>query len=168
MVDDGEKNKKNNEGEKIIFFSPDERIFLEQCLIGTSRKYANAKFTNFLSTKLNKNGVNCRLKCMYNWIKKEYSCKRNSPFFNGTYMCSLCKGIFKVKMQSENDDFFSIKYSHEADHEIIKKVQRFNSQDRLNFGSFLKSKGVSNIRAENIIKNIHQEPMGNKNFENIF
>jgi hypothetical protein len=157
-----------------IFLTIDEWSKLQKSIaIYSNRKKFKTDFDDFLSDQLNKQGVFCRLRCIYNWFKNEKSQKIQSFFWRGSFKCtqSDCNKQFKaiiknglisdlyknsvdsilnsstIKIVIETDDSISFHKS-----KVEKKI-RCSGIDRRQEAIKILAKGITNVQSENILNN---------------
>ena len=123
-----------------------------------NRKKFKVFFHNFLSDKLQKNGVNCWLKCQFNWFKRLK--ENNNCIWNGVYSClnHECKNKFEAKIYHNFYDLnFSktviVKCENYIEHLKIKRPIRCTGKDRLEQARTIVISGISNVQSQNIIHN---------------
>lgn len=133
------------------------------CLKATYNKRSKfiSDFSNFLSEKIQKHGINCWLKCDFNWFKKNESQKLSSPFWKGRYQCYSCKNTFFTKIIEELKDpnentyviIFVTYYEYfKHDAKISPKIRCFGEK-RLEQAKELMYESTSNVITNNIIDN---------------
>ena len=124
-------------------------------------------FTNFLSQKLQDNGINCWLVCKWNWFRLEDSQKQNANYWSGSYKCidKNCSNSFHARIEKLNCSYecdssvniCTIKVRITGSHlhsKRIKKKVRCSKTDRCNTALKLKAHGITKVRQENLINNI--------------
>jgi hypothetical protein len=93
--------KEENENSFTILITNSEWMSLNSSIINNSERGRFKKeFSDFLSEKLQLAGVNCWIRCNFNWFKKNLSQKSSSPFWSGNYTCvdPNCRNIFKCEI----------------------------------------------------------------------
>ena len=138
------------------------------------RKKFKTEFDDFLSTKLQDQGVFCHLRCVYNWFKCDRSQKRRSSFWRGVYKCVQldCKNVYLANINDQIPINFenlrikdvlnvpSIRIDIDCEvltvheYKISKKIRCFGLKRKKEALQIL-AKGVLNVQSENIINNHH-------------
>lgn len=137
------------------------------------RSRFNTRFDDFLSEKLQQNGVNCWLRSISNWFKKERSRKSLAPFWSGLFTCidPFCTNIFKAQIQdnilknysifylrtNKNKKLNSIKIfcklSNHSHNVPIKSKVRCSGKQRSDQEIEVLAKGVEKVSIENSLYN---------------
>ena len=96
-----------SENEKIkILIKPEEWLKIKKFVANLTRKKFKSEFDGFLSEKIQEKGINCWLKCKWNWFKETNSKKKNSPFWKGVFNCinQDCENKFIAFIQNGVDE----------------------------------------------------------------
>lgn len=141
----------------LIEIPASDWLLLKRCL--KQRQRLLADFHNFLSKKLQDNGLNCWLRCDFNWFCSNKSKKSTSKYWCGTYHCIVneCKIILKAFVEDPIVDveqkvrinvFFFGKCTHEK-----KTLIQLSKEQKEQLGYKLKAEGVSNTIVNHILLN---------------
>ena len=128
-----------------------------QCFISCQRKTFLQPFTILLTKRLRKEGVNCWLKSNYNYISSAVFI--NPAFYwKGLYLCinAACEIEYRAFIKdkpSGGDISLVVSWHGHCNHEEIEMSRRISGKERLEQGQELMIKGVTNVRAENILFN---------------
>jgi hypothetical protein len=143
--------------ETQINLTQEEKNDIIRNFIGYSnngRKRLSNKFSDFVSSKLQKAGLKCWLSCKYNWFRKEKS-RKSGDFWSGKYFCIECKMEVSLSVRSSDQTYILAKYSKIKEHDklVEKNInKRIIGAEREKIGTEINSKGITNFRAENYLK----------------
>jgi hypothetical protein len=153
----------NNDVELItiqIEISNSDWMILLKNITNSTKKYFKNKFSDYLSDKLRKFDVKCKLKSKTNHIKKDLSRKVSSPWFKGSFICvnKLCKNLYictiKEKPKEGSIVMMEVKYCPVNFHsENVPIKIKSRGSDRYQQSVELGALGVSNCKDINIIEN---------------
>lgn len=156
---------KSSDSQKIVLpiQSREWNIFQSYIAIYNGRTKFKTEFTDILSEKIQNYGVNCWLKCEYNWFKATSSQKKSAPFWHGRYVCvdPKCKLKFEALIEDPINDtekkqsvLIFINYIGVDYHEkkLIKKIRCFGLERDLQAKELLQE-GTCNVIVNNIINN---------------
>lgn len=145
--------------ETVIFSFLEWKEIIGNCTNKKSkRKSLNENFHRELTKKLKFIGLNCYLKCKFNWFSNSKNIHKRKAFWKGIYTCLgkcdllLC-AIIKNEIIENNDIIISIFYEKSKEHENINKAARCIGISRKKMGYKIMENGVSNTLANNIISN---------------
>lgn len=138
-----------------IDINQSEKNQIENLIVtfGDGRKRLSADFTNFVSKKLQANGIKCWLKCNSNWFLKENG-RKKGDFWSGKYSCIECSSIYKLRIKKlpiEKIEVETILDLSSHQEFIEKKTNRISGEKRKILAQEIVSKGVGNFKTENFL-----------------
>lgn len=144
-----------------IKFNESEQKILQNLIVifSDGRKRFKAEFSNFISKKIQENGIKCWLKVNSNWFRKENG-RKYGDYWSGKFSCVSCANFFKMRIESNRMDRIIIEnIVDNCSHlENIKPPNnRISGVKRKLISHEIVSNGVGNFRAENFLK----EPRNN-------
>ena len=147
-----ENDKPNLE---ISLDKPDLKL-LESLIVTFSegRKRFSAEFSNFISKKIQSKGIKCWLSVHSNWFRKENS-RKNGDYWSGKFSCICCTNTFKMWIESSQMEKINVEriIDNNSHSEYIQEPKnRISGEKRKLMAQEISSKGVSNFRAENFLK----------------
>jgi hypothetical protein len=126
------------------------------------RSMLNTEFSDFLSQRLQNLGINCWFECKHNWFKKVVMQKNSSGYWRGIYICrdkASCSNKVEALIRNSPTDVdgsvieIMLTQTHTHNQKLIKKA-RCSGSKRVEQAKELAIKGISNVKAENILDNI--------------
>lgn len=147
------------------------------------RSKFNSSFTDYLSSLIQKKGINCWLSCKYNWIRQTNSQKQCCPFWRGSYVCIdiNCRNKFDAaifdNLNIQDTDQVNLKgtlifinYSEQKKHGCkLRKKIRCTGEKRELLAKELILEGTTNIISEHILHNdLTDNCLGKQILKNFF
>lgn len=133
----------------------------------SDRSYFKIGFCKILTSKIQSIGLNCSLKCEYNYFKKAFSRKGSSKYWSGRYFCDDCKKIYNLEIENIVDfSFREVMISVAHDSSINKHKSKIEvkfqcrGSERSNEALNIHAKGIENRKAENILSNYEENFKG--------
>jgi len=168
---------RSNVKKLIITFNSEE--WTNALLFSTSydnRVRFKSEFSTLLSERIQNKGVNCWLKCVFNWIRKKNSLKTSSPFWNGLYRCIDCSKSFKAQIHQESKDNLDnkyvlvfIEYKEQMNHkEKVNGKIRCVGDKRTQQAKELLIDSTCNVISNNILENLSKESSIGNFYLNLF
>jgi len=146
--------------EKEITFSEFEIPQLLKLVIGTRKKFSQ-QFTNILTYKLQKLGLNCSLDCKSNYFSLKTS-PGNNNYWSGTYYCKTteCDLNFKavIKTWSLKNLSCKISWNGNCNHERLNRQKsQCRGKYRKQLATEVTAKGTSNFEYSKKYENLIDE-----------
>ena len=127
---------------------------------GTKRRQFLNEFTEALTIRLHKSGLNCWLSCTYNSFTTANN-KKGKKYWRGLFKCKFpnCGIEYEATIEDEPDFIIrphiilKIQSLEVCLHEKLCIQPRISGKSRSDLGKELMLKGVTNVRIENILAN---------------
>ena len=171
-IENGDKNGGNGSNPISLAISAVDWVILSTYIVNSPRRRFTSQFTDFLSEKLQENGIKCWLRCSYNWFKKSDSQKSSSPFWQGVYKCTdpSCSNTFSafihsiIQYESSNCViiFVDVNEGNTKHKNIVLKKIRCIRDERLAQAKEIALDTSLNCHAKNILHNKIQTKQNSK------
>jgi hypothetical protein len=111
----------------------------------------------FFTSLIQKEGINCALKCNFNWFKKTFSRKRSAPLWKGLYFCKECNNEFLFSVDADDNSDFMLTISYipgkNMHHDLVSSSKRFTGKERAAIALEVMAYGTSKVHNKNILFN---------------
>jgi hypothetical protein len=155
---DIEVNHKKSNKKFIILISHDQWISLQSLKTGKDRKMFRVDFSRLLTMELQKQNVDCSLRCNFNYFKKIDGQKTGSAFWKGAYYCiqNQCSNTFDASIQNyiigEVVKVIVLQFGNNQ-HKLCHYPERCDGNQRKRLRLFTGAYGVLNTQINNFLEN---------------
>ena len=137
-----------------------------QQYVSNNKKTFLVGFTILLSQRVQRENINCFLKCSYNVFSTASKIKTEKCFWKGVYSCTniecdITFNAFIKSIKTNEDVILNVTWYGNSKHQRETKEPRISARERKELGKKLLSRGTINVKAENILKN----RVSDENFE---